>query len=107
MSGSGSTTLCYPPGSTRIKQNTPYDAVRRVSGLRRKPVIPCTEHPHKTSNERAGVFHERVGVLFFSGMWGSVLGSTRRLQVPYVIPRPGVRLHMYNKLSTVLEKIIE
>ena len=55
----------------------------------------CTEHSYRTRNEWVGVFHERVRVLFFSGMWGSVLGSPWRLQVPYVIPGPGVPRHMY------------
>ena len=31
----------------------------------------------------------------FSGMLGSVWGSSRRLQIPYVILGPGVPRHMY------------
>ena len=49
---------------------------------------------HGTRNEWVGVCHDRVGIIFFSGMWGSVWGSSRRLQVPYVIPRPGVTRHI-------------
>ena len=56
--------------------------------------VPCTEHLHRTCNERVGVFHVRVGIIFFSGRWGSVWGSSRRLQVPYAIPRPGVVRHL-------------
>ena len=59
--------------------------------------VRCTEHPYRTRNERVGGFHERVGVLFFSWIWGSVWGSPRRLQVPYVIPRPGVPRHILIK----------
>ena len=103
-----------------------FDGLRRVSGLRREPVVsvknptliptshwkrwsrlcrdswqtltlslqvPCTEHPHRTRNERVGVCHDRVGIIFLSGGWGSVWGSSRRLLVPYVIPRPGVPRH--------------
>ena len=57
--------------------------------------VPRTEHHQRTRYEGVGVFHERVGVLFFNGGWGSVWGPPRRLQVPYVIPRPGVPRHMY------------
>ena len=38
--------------------------------------------------------NERVGIIFLRGMWGSVWGSSRILQVPYVIPRPGVPRHI-------------
>ena len=61
-----------------------------------------------TRNERVGVYHKRVWVLFFSGMWVSVWGSPCRLHVPYVIPRLGVPHHMYipicfsNKLYFVI-----
>ena len=50
--------------------------VGRVSRLRWGPVV--------SRNERVGVCHEMVWIIFFSGGWG----SSRRLQVPYVIPRP-------------------
>ena len=109
-----------------------YDGVRRVSWLRREPVVsvenltytdphiplkkwtptlslktptlslgvPCTENPHRSRNERVGVCHKRVGVLFFSGMqWGSLCGSSRRLQDPHVIPRPGVPRHMKKRIA--------
>ena len=101
-----------------------YDGVRRVSELRREPVVsmekptliptshctgkehldpvvadsdhvPCTEHPHRTRNEMVGVCNERVRILIFSGMWRSVWRSSRQLQVPYVIPRSGVPHHIY------------
>ena len=45
---------------------------------------------HGTRNEGFGVCHDRVGIIFFGGMLGSVWGSSRRLHVPYVNPRPGV-----------------
>ena len=45
---------------------------------------------HRTLNEGVGVCHDRVGNIFFRGGLGSVWGSSRGLQVPYVIPRPGV-----------------
>ena len=42
---------------------------------------------HGIRNERVGVFHERVAESsFFSGMRGSVWGSQRKLQVPYLNP---------------------
>ena len=54
----------------------------------------CTEHPHITRNDRVRVCNERVGVLLFSGMCGSVWSPSRRLQIAYVIPRPGVIRHI-------------
>ena len=51
--------------------------------------VPCTEHPYRTRNERVGVCNDRVGIIFLCGIWGTVWGSPGRLQVPYVIPRPG------------------
>ena len=42
------------------------------------------------------VFNERVGVLFFSGMCGSVWGLLRRLLGLYIISRPGVPSHIYS-----------
>ena len=62
-----------------MKKRTPTLSLRVLCG--------CSVHG--TRNERDGVCHERVGVLFFSGISGSVWGSPRRLQVPYVIPRLG------------------
>ena len=60
--------------------------------------VPCTKHPHRTRNER-------VGIIFLSVGWGSVWGSSRRLQVFYVIPGSGVVRHMlggnYSSLSLV------
>ena len=50
-----------------------------------------------TRNERVGVCHDSVGIIFFSGKWGSLRGSSRRLQVPYVIPRPDVTCHIYTR----------
>ena len=94
-----------------------YDGVRQVSGLRKEPVV-SVENPTliPTSHWKRGPrpsrrrlrpsrcefctgvlcteLHERVGVLYFSGMWGLVWGSPRRLQVPYVIPRPDVPRHI-------------
>ena len=55
----------------------------------------CGCSVHGTRNEGVGICHNRVGVIFFSGGWGSVWGSSRRLKVPYVITRPGVTRHMY------------
>ena len=49
-----------------------------------------------------GTRNERVGIIFFSGMFWSVWGSPRRLQVPYVIPRPGVTRHMLSRLGLKL-----
>ena len=60
-----------------------YDGVRRVLGLRMEPVV-SVENP----------------TLFFSGMWESVWGFPRRLQVPYVIPRPGVPRHICSVYKT-------
>ena len=54
----------------------------------------CTEHPHITRNDRVRVCNERVGVLLLSGMFGSVWSPSRRLQIAYVIPRPGVIRHI-------------
>ena len=56
--------------------------------------VLCGCSVHGTPNERVGVCHDRVGIIFLSGMWGSVWGSSRRLQVSYVIPRPGVPCHI-------------
>ena len=39
-----------------------------------------------------------VGIIFFSGMLGSVWSSSWRLQVPYVILRPGVHHHIHTFL---------
>ena len=39
---------------------------------------------HGTRNEKVGICHDRVGIIFFSGGWESERGSSRRLQVPYV-----------------------
>ena len=50
---------------------------------------------HGTSNERVGVCHDRVGIIFFCGMWGSVWSYPWILQVVNVIPRPGVPRHIY------------
>ena len=56
---------------------------------------------HRTRKERIGNCHDRVGIIFFRGRLGSVWGSSQRLQVPYLIPRPGVTRHIYkNKNST-------
>ena len=35
------------------------------------------DYVHGTRNERVGVCHDRVGIIFFTGMFGSVLGSPR------------------------------
>ena len=56
--------------------------------------VPCPDHTHRSRNERVGVCHDRVGIIFFSGMWGSVWYSSRRLQVFYVILGSGVVRHM-------------
>ena len=40
-------------------------------------------------------FHDRVGIIFLSGMLGLVWGSSRRLLVPYVIPRPFVPRYIF------------
>ena len=40
--------------------------------------------------------HQRVGVMVCSRMCGSAWGPSRRLHVPYVIPRPGVPRHIYD-----------
>ena len=65
---------------------------------------------HGTRDERVGVCHDRVGIIFFSGMLGSVWGSSRRLQVPYVIPRPGVTHHAlaitYPQVATLLSVFV-
>ena len=37
--------------------------------------VLCGCSVHGTRNERVGVSHERVGIIFFSVMWGSVLDS--------------------------------
>ena len=58
--------------------------------------VLCGCSVHGTRNERVGVCQDRVGIIFFSGMLESVWGSSRRLQVPYVIPRPIVTRHVYN-----------
>ena len=55
---------------------------------------------YRTRNERIEVLHERVGILFFSGTWGSVWGSPRRLQVLYLIPGPGVPRNIYRKANS-------
>ena len=82
-----------------------YDGVRRVAGLHREflvsvenptdPYIPLKKRTPTLSKQTPtlslkvlckcsvhGTRNVRVGVLFCSGMWGSVLGSSRRLQVP-------------------------
>ena len=48
----------------------------------------CGCSVHRTRNER-------FGVLFLSGMCGSVWGILRRLRGPYVNPRTGVPRHIY------------
>ena len=85
-----------------------------VHGTRNERVGVCNERVG-LCNERVGVCNERVGVcnervevcnervgVFFSGMLGSVWDSPRRLQVPYVIPRPGVPRHI-NRVFTEIE----
>ena len=64
--------------------------------------VPFREHPHRTRNERVGDCHDRVGIIFLSGGWGSVWGSSRRLQVFYVIPRSGVVRHMHKPSRTMV-----
>ena len=63
---------------------------------------------HGTRNERVGICYNRVGIIFFSGKSGSVWGSSRRLQVPYVIPRPETRRssdpHIYWSTTTPLTR---
>ena len=61
--------------------------------------VLCWFSVHGTRNERIGVCHDRVGIIFLSWGWGSVWGSSRRLQVPYVIPRPGVPRHIVEQQS--------
>ena len=56
------------------------------------PLVACSVHG--TRNERVGVCPDRVGINFFIGMWEQVWGSPWRLQVPYVIPVPGVPRHI-------------
>ena len=51
-------------GDSAVSPNNTYYGVRRVSGLRKEPVVSV----HGTRNERVGVFHEMVGFLFFSGI---------------------------------------
>ena len=97
-----------------------YDGVHRVSGLRREPVVSVknitlipTSHWKRWSQPChgrlrpscckfcAGVLCTElakrgwVGIIILSGMLGSMWGSSRRLQVPYIIPRPGITGHMY------------
>ena len=69
-------------------------ALLLMDSLENENIALCTEHPHRTHNDRVAVCHDRVGIIFFSGMLGSVWGSSRRLQIPYVIPRPGVPRHI-------------
>ena len=67
-----------------------YDRLRRVSGSRREPVV-SVKNPTLIPTSH----WDRVGIIFLSGMLWSVWGSSRRLQVPYVIPRPCVPRHIY------------
>ena len=67
-----------------------YDGVRRVSGLRAR---------NSRGSESATI---GSGSSFFSGGLGSVWGSSRRLQVFYVIPGSGEVRHMF-LCSDVLE----
>ena len=62
--------------------------------------------PAQNSQRDGRSFHERVGVLFFNGMWESVWSSPRRLQV-YVIPRPGVPHHICNEFLDIYPRISE
>ena len=74
----------YLRGELHTDPNIPLKKMTTTLSLR----VLCGCSVHGTRNER-------VGVLFFSGMWGSVWFSPRRLQVHYVIPRPGVPRHIH------------
>ena len=57
--------------------------------------VPNGCSDHGTCNGRVGACHDRVGIIFFIGMLGSVWGSSRTETTgPYVIPRPGVPRHI-------------
>ena len=45
---------------------------------------------HGTRNKRVGVYHDRVGIIFLSGGWGSVWGSSRPETTSF-LHNPGVR----------------
>ena len=57
--------------------------------------VPCTEHLQRTRNERVRSLSRHVGVILLSGGWGSMWGSSRGLQVFYVIPGSGVIVQIY------------
>ena len=65
-----------------------YNGVRRVSGLRKKPVVSVKN----TTLIPTSIWERWSRPLQTPTL--SVWGSSRRLQVPYVIPRPGVPRHM-------------
>ena len=52
--------------------------------------------PAKNSQREDRSLSRHVGIILLSGGWGSVWGSSRRLQVFYVIPGSGVIVHMYS-----------
>ena len=59
-------------------------------------IANCMEIMDMARNARVSGWSlkERVGVLFFSGMCGSVWGPPRRLWGPYLISRPGLPCRM-------------
>ena len=63
--------------------------------------VLCRYSVQGTRNERIVVCHDRVGIIFFSGMLGSVWGSSRRLQVHYVISRPGITYHIDSRTKII------
>ena len=63
--------------------------------------VPCTKHPHRTRNERVGVCHDRVGIIFFNRMWGSVWGSSGSLRNPETRRTPSYDFSTSNSRSTI------
>ena len=53
------------------------------------PLVADSESVHGTRNER-------VGIIFFSGMWGPVWDSPRELQVLYLFPDPAYHVKYWS-----------
>ena len=71
-----------------FRAQTPTISLRVLCGFL------CTELATRGSS-----LSRHVGVLFLSVGWGSVRGSSRRLQVFYVIPGSRVIVHIYSPTS--------
>ena len=67
--------------------------------------VPCTEHLQRTRNERVRSLSRHVGVILLSGGWGSMWGSSRGLQVFYVIPGSGVIVQIYIEKNWTLHDV--